>query len=142
MKVCVEDFFNSLAGISKKVIIICNDTIGCAGNADFLIFNGHNGLADDYSEIRNSKDNIQRDAAVIACVSKEYFLEYFRCSYSYPLVTTTSLLPPEAYVAEGIINSWALMKTDEEIRISAGNAMAKAHKKNFYLFLKISKAHK
>ena len=130
MKECVDDFLNSLAGINKSNIIIDTDTIGLKGNADFIIFNGHNGLMDADSEIRYTRDKTHRDAAVITCVSKEYFLSYFICSYSYPLVTTTSLLPPEAYVAEGIINSWALMKTDEEIRISAGDAMAKAHKKS------------
>ena len=36
----------------------------------------------------------------------------------------------EAYVAEGIINSWAMMKTNQEIRLAAGDAMYKVHKKN------------
>ena len=129
MKECVDDFLNSLAGINKGSIKIDTNIIGYSANADFLIFNGHNGLMDAYSDIRYTKDKTQRDAAVIACISKEYFLDYFRCSHSYPLVTTTSLLPPEAYVAEAIINAWALMKTNEEIRISAGDAMAKVHKK-------------
>ncbi len=130
MAACVHDYLNSLAGINKNYIIANNDTIATNGNADFLIFNGHNGLMDDYHEIRGSVDNIERDAAVIACVSKEYFIEHFICTKSYPLVTTTSLLPPEAYVAAGVINSWALMKSDEEIRISAGDAMARIHKKS------------
>ncbi len=130
MKECVEDFLNSLAGINKKVIKTSLGEIMLNGNCDFLIFNGHNGLMDAFSEIRKTVDAKERDAAVIACISKDYFMDYFKCSRSYPLVTTTSLLPPEAYVAEGIINSWANMKSDEEIRRSAGDAMARVHKKS------------
>ena len=40
---------------------------------------------------------------------------------------TTSLLPPEAYVMEAIIDNWALMKTEEEIKNSAGDAMHRIH---------------
>ncbi len=130
MKECIEDYLNSLAGIYKEKIKVSSKTVMLNGNCDFLIFNGHNGLMDAYSEITKTVDKKERDAAVIACISKDYFLDYFMCSRSYPLVTTTSLLPPEAYVAEGVINSWANMKTDEEIRRSAGDAMARVHKKS------------
>ncbi len=130
MPECLTDYFNSLAGINKSSISIGNEEIMTNGNADFLIFNGHNGLMDVRMPIINTIDGIQRDAAVIACASKSYFIEYFKCTRSYPLITTNDLLPPEAYVAKAIINSWALMKTDNEIRISASDAMATVHHKS------------
>ncbi len=106
------------------------DTVKTYGNADFIIFNGHNGLMDAQHPIINTVDGVHRDAAVIACMSKYYFLEYFKCANAYPLLTTVQLLPPEAYVAEAVINSWALMKSDEEIKNSAGDVMGKIHNKS------------
>ncbi|MBN2891483.1 MAG: hypothetical protein JXL97_06435 [Bacteroidales bacterium] len=126
---CIDHYFYALAGILKKEIIINNDTVKMYGNADFIIFNGHNGLMDAQHDYVLTTDGIHRDAAVIACNSKYYFLEYFKYLYAYPLVTTVSLLPPEAYVAEAIINSWAVLKSEEEIRISARDAMGKIHNK-------------
>ncbi len=129
MQACLKDYLNSLAVIRLGIQLADTETIKTHGNADFLIFNGHNGLMDVFEPIKTTIDNRERDAAVIACVSQSYFLSYFECSKSYPLVTTTSLLPPEAYVAEAVINSWAEMKSEEEIRLSAGNAMARVRKK-------------
>ncbi len=130
MEECLNDYLNSLAGIKKDSLSINNEQIGIQSNADLLIFNGHNGLMDVDVDLVYNKDGVFRDAAVISCVSYEYFTDYLKCLKSYPLVTSVSFLPPEAYVAEGIINSWALMKTNEQIRLAAGDAMYHVHKRN------------
>ena len=130
MEQCLDDYLSSLAGTKKDSLIIDNDQIGMHSKADLLIFNGHNGLMDTDKELIYNEDGIYRDAVVIACVSYDYFANHLKCLKAYPLVTSVSFLPPEAYVAEGIINSWALMKTNEEIRLAAGDAMYRVHKKS------------
>lgn len=130
MEQCLDDYLNSLAGTKKDSLNIENSHIGMHSRADLLVFNGHNGLMDMGKELLYNEDGIFRDAAVIACVSYGYFASHLKCLKAYPLVTSVSFLPPEAYVAEGIINSWAQMKTKKEIRLAAGDAMWKVHKKS------------
>jgi len=130
MEECLDDYLSSLAGNKKDSLNINNSKIIIHSGADLLIFNGHNGLMDVDMELIHNEDSVFRDVAVISCVSYEYFINYLKCLKAYPLVTSVSFLPPEAYVAEGIINSWAMMKTEEEIRLAAGDAMYKVHKKS------------
>jgi hypothetical protein len=127
MKECITGYFQSLAGISKDSIKIDALSIPAFGNADFIIFNGHNGLMDnEYSPIDNV-DNVEKDAAAISCASDNYFSWYFPRLKTYPLITTTNFLPPEAYIISAIIDNWATMQPDEKIRTSAGESMAKVH---------------
>ncbi len=130
MEVCLRDYFNSLAGLEQDTILIENDSVNYVKQRDFIVFNGHNGLMDVDVEWVDNEDNILKDAAVIACSSAYYFMDRLKCLKAYPLVTTQSLLPPEAYILEGIIDAWALEKSNEEIRLSAGNGMFKVFKRN------------
>jgi len=128
MQECLINYFNSLAGILKDSASIGSSKIPAFSNSDFLIFNGHNGLMDSQIEVIKNRDGVEKDAAVIACISHNYFTERFRYLKAYPLVLTTSLLPPEAYVVSAIIDNWALQNEEELIRTSAGEAMARIHK--------------
>jgi hypothetical protein len=130
MEACLREYFNSLSGIRKDTIYATDDSLNLAKIRDLLIFNGHNGLMDTDMEWIDNEDNITKDAAVIACLSANYFMERLNYLKAYPLVTTLSLLPPEAYITEGIIDAWALDKKEEEIRLSAGNAMYKVFKRD------------
>ena len=125
MVACLNDHFNSLAGSLNDYIIVNNDSIGIYGNADLLAFNGHNGLMDESTTHSSSADGRVRDAVSISCISNAYFHDHYRLTNSYPLVNTTGLLYPGAFVLEGIINQWALLKDAEEIKKAAGNAYYK-----------------
>jgi len=128
MENCIFDYFNSLAGNLTDTICIDSLKILACSKSDFLIFNGHNGLMDNrYEEIENT-DHVEKDAAVISCNSYPYFEPFFERLNAYPLITTTSFLPPEAYIISSIIDNWASMESEEKIRIGAGEAMAKIHK--------------
>jgi len=128
MKECLEDHFNSLSELILDTVYTLTDTIPTNGNADFLVFNGHNGLMDNQINFTSIFPQKQKDAAAIACLSNYYFamIYYPQCN-AYPLVTTQSLLPPEAYVIEAIINNWAELKSGEEICNAAGDAMNNIH---------------
>jgi hypothetical protein len=69
-----------------------------------------------------------KDAIVIACASAGYFIPFFKNTQSFPLVTTTNLLAPEAYVIKHVIEAWASFKSVEEIRYSAAEAYNKYQK--------------
>lgn len=126
MKLCLEDYFGALAGKKNdRVMLADSQWVEIAAQADLLIFNGHNGLMDvEVSPIKNSQQP-QKDAVAIACISEAYFRPYWEASCSYPLVMTTGLMYPGAFVTEHIVNTWAQLNDAETIRKSAGEAYYK-----------------
>ena len=129
MRDCLNDFFASLAGGKKGEVNVGESVAGIYGNADLLLFNGHNGLM-DFAEfpISENVDGRQRDAAVIACASKPYFNPRFLRLKAYPLLMTTNLMAPEAYVAEAVIETWASNEPPKAIHKAAANAYNKYQK--------------
>lgn len=123
MKACVQDYLAALAGKVKSKLHVSNDlTIGIKGEADFLIFNGHNGLMDyNISPVEN-EDGIEKDAAVIGCISFDYFEEHLKAGKGYPLITTTNLMAPEAYILEGMANAWSNLEEGAEIKEAVAQA--------------------
>lgn len=125
MKVCLEDYFNSLSNNRFDTIEIEGRNYDVASGLDLAIFNGHNGLMDTEIEIKDNKSNRPKDAVSISCVSNQYFNYYFEQINSFPLVTTKESLYPGAFISEGIINEWAQLKTSKECKIAAGNSYYK-----------------
>ncbi|MFZ5553950.1 MAG: hypothetical protein ACOZCO_12610 [Bacteroidota bacterium] len=126
----LHDYFLSLSGRKKeKLLLNTGVEIPFYSDADMLVFNGHDGLMDDSVRAYTSIDTLARDAVIIACYSHTFFTmnEHLPQCGGYPLVTTSGLLAPEAYVLEGVINAWVMMKTDNEIRIAAGDAYHAKH---------------
>jgi len=126
----LHEFFLSLAGRKKEKLMLNSAVeIPFYSDADMLVFNGHNGLMDDSVRSYTSIDTIPRDAVIIACYSHSYFTmnSHLPQCGGYPLVTTSGLLAPEAYVLEGVINAWVQLKSDNEIRIAAGDAYHSKH---------------
>ncbi|MBX7095357.1 MAG: hypothetical protein K1X56_11585 [Flavobacteriales bacterium] len=128
MKDCLRQFTYALAGKKKDSVNIPNlGTIQLGSDADLLIFSGHNGLMDDTLHIPEPIDNKEREAMVIACYSDSYFQPLLKKLKTYPLITTSGLLAPEAYVMHAGIEAWAKLKTANEIRIACGDAYYAKH---------------
>lgn len=122
MKACLVAYFNSLSGNYTNTITIDSVVINVADKADLVVFNGHNGLMDEYVPITKNKSCLAQDAVAIACVSRPYFEPYFKKYKVYPLVTTAHVLAPEAYALNGVIESWLQLKSGEACRFAAGDA--------------------
>jgi hypothetical protein len=120
MRACLFDYFHSLAGSLTDTLVLTNSRrVATNAAADLLIFNGHNGLMDSYIEPFDNVDGKEKDAVAIACISSSYFNEYFIHLKAYPLLMTTSLLAPEAYVLSNVIDAWVGQESEEEILLSA-----------------------
>jgi hypothetical protein len=129
MEECIVDFFDSVAGRRADVVKIGDVEFEIAKGADLITFNGHNGLMDFYDlSFEPTADEKQREVAVIGCASKDYFNPHLIMVKGYPLLMTTNLMAPEAYVLEGVIDSWAMGTDGAEIRRSAGAAYHKYQK--------------
>ncbi|MEM6769069.1 MAG: hypothetical protein AAF597_00680 [Bacteroidota bacterium] len=122
MQDCVYDVLGAVAGAIKRTMAMEETELGLYGNADLLVFNGHNGILDFEPSYIYTKDNRVRDVAVIGCVSYRYFEDYLLRARGYPLLTTSNLMAPEAYVASALIDAWATGQPDANIRQAAGQA--------------------
>jgi len=123
MEACLEDYFGALAGNKKGNQRMDTKAIELYAGADLIAFNGHNGLMDypDFPMVPNT-DEVYKDAVAVGCISQRFFKPYLLASKSYPLLMTTNLMAPEAYVMEAVINNWAMEKDGETIRKKAGDA--------------------
>lgn len=127
MKECLHDYFRSLGGWKSGLDSIPNQKLLLYKDADLIIFNGHDGLMDDTLKEYYSKDSIPRETATIACYAKSFFNPRFEECGAFPLVGTSGLLAPEAYVMEAVIEKWLLQKSELEIKNAAGDAYHAKH---------------
>ena len=122
MKHTLNDFMASLAGKKTGKIVIGEKSLAAWGGADLIGFNGHNGLMDMNVSPQTNIDGRKKDAVVIACASHSYFVEHLARSGGYPLVCTTNLLAPEAYVLRNVLDAWGKGEPAPEVRLAAGRA--------------------
>src|SRR5262249_17337786 len=109
IKRCVADFFEFSAGRNSETIHANSIELYAGGGADLVAYVGHDGLMDFSPDSYPKKaDDRRRDAVMLACVSKRYFAEPLRKTGAKPLLWTTGLMAPEAYVLKAAIDGWRL----------------------------------
>ncbi len=123
IKRCVADFFEFSAGRRSETINTKSIELYAGGGADLVAYVGHDGLMDfSLDSYPQKADNRQRDAVMLACVSKRYFAEPLRKTGASPLLWTTGLMAPEAYVLKAAIDGWALNEDGDAVRRRAAAA--------------------
>jgi hypothetical protein len=70
-------------------------------------------------------DERQRDAVILACASKQYFAAGLKEAGAHPLVWTTNLMAPEAYVLKAALDGWLAGEDGEQVRLRAAKAYDK-----------------
>ena len=123
IKRCVADFFEFSAGRNRETIKANSIELHAGGGADLVAYVGHDGLMDfSLDSYPQKADDRQRDAVMLACVSKRYFAEPLRKTGAKPLLWTTGLMAPEAYVLKAAIDGWVLNEDREGVRRRAATA--------------------
>lgn len=122
-----EDFLDAAAGLPGEKLILSVDgkavEIYVGGSANLLAYIGHNGLMDfQLSSAPKKRDNEKREAIILACASKSYFNEPLRSTGAQPLLWTTNLMAPEAYILSAALDGWLNRETDEQIRLRGAKA--------------------
>jgi hypothetical protein len=129
IKQCTIDFLNSSSGNKKDALKIDGKILGTSGNASLLAYAGHDGLMDfQLSETFLNTDDKKRDVIILACYSKRYFSPYLEKANINPLVWTTNLMAPEAYILHDALTGYINGEANEEIRERAAEAYAKYQK--------------
>lgn len=120
------DFLEAAAGKPGEKIKAGDAEFHTAGSADLVAYIGHNGLMDfRLSSHPQRRDERERRAIILACASKQYFSSALQQTGATPLLWTTNLMAPEAYVLSAAIDGWMKKETDEQIRLRAAEAYNK-----------------
>jgi hypothetical protein len=130
IKKCTGDFFAFAAGRNPESISVQAGarklTLEIGGGADLIGYVGHDGLMDfSLGAYPKKSDEKVRDAVILACASKNYFARPLRETGAHPLLWTTGLMAPEAYVLKAAIDGWILKENGESIRKRAAAAYNK-----------------
>ena len=123
IKDCTLDLLNSSAGRLKDTTTIDGKILGLNAYAQLLCYVGHDGLMDfQLNETFTSVDKKERDIMILACYSKRYFGSYLDQVHVNPIVWTTNLMAPEAYVIHDALEAYILNSGSEAVRNKAAKA--------------------
>ena len=129
MRETIGDFFAATAGARRENVTAGDVTLQISGTADLVAFVGHNGLMDFALENQPAKmDDAERDAVVLACASRNYFSAPLKKTSAAPLLWTSNLMAPEAYILHDALEGWARGENSEQVRTRAAAAYAKYQK--------------
>ncbi len=133
IKRCITDFLNSCAGVAKGEAMVQDNgrdiVLPVGGGAQLLAYVGHNGLMDFALESYPQKqDGTVRDAIVLCCKSRQYFSEALASAGAKPVLLTTGLVAPEAYVLKSALDGWLVGEGGDKIAGRAAQAYAQYQK--------------
>ena len=129
MKSAIDDFFAATAGAKRENVRFDNEILQILGSANLVAFVGHNGLMD--FKLQNQpprKDDEKREAIILACASRNYFAAPLKNTSAQPLLWTSNLMAPEAYILHDALEGWVNAETDEQVRLRASKAYSKYQK--------------
>lgn len=120
------DFLEAAAGKPGEKLTAGSAEFYTGGSADLVAYVGHNGLMDFKLQAHpKGRDDRQRRAIILACASKQYFSPALQETGATPLLWTTNLMAPEAYVLSAAIDGWIKKESDEQVRLRAADAYHK-----------------
>ena len=128
IKQATVDFFNVASGNLNPTFEDGGRTFGLGrgGAAHLVSYVGHDVLMDfQLPALPARRDDVRRDAVILACVSKRYFAPGLRETGAHPLVWTTNLMAPEAYVLKAALDGWLAGEGGESVRLRAAKAYDK-----------------
>jgi hypothetical protein len=129
MRETIDDFFAATTGAKRENVAAQTQILQIFGSANLVAFVGHNGLMDfSLAKQPSKKDDEKRDAVILACASRNYFTEPLRQTSAKPLLWTTNLMAPEAYILHDALEGWTRGETDAQIRGRAAEAYSKYQK--------------
>jgi len=122
-----EDFLAAAAGAPGETVTVSSNgqpvELHLGGRANLIAYIGHDGLMDfQLSSFPKKQNPENRDAIILACASKSYFAPALKTTGADPLLWTTNLMAPEAYILSAAIDGWLNRETDEQIRLRAAKA--------------------
>jgi hypothetical protein len=123
IKQCAQDFLEYAAAKRVEPLQAGATEISGGAAADLIVYVGHNGLMDfELTQYPDGPAENSRDAIILACASKQYFEGPLRRTGARPLLWTTGLMAPEAYILKAAVDGWIRNEAGESIRARAARA--------------------
>lgn len=122
----LDIFMEAMAYHTDSIKTTITDFIHYAYAADsneLVVYVGHDGLMDFDIDVDTESGINRCDAMVFSCVSETYFSHYLNM-----ILSTYTLMAPEAYGVMAAIESWAKGEREETIRKNTAIAYAKYQK--------------
>jgi len=116
IKTCIEDLLKASNCQEPQTIKLDSVELSFVGGADLVAYIGHDGLMEfevdiDYNEL----DDERVDVIILACYSKDFFIDEIKQAQANPVLWTTHLMAPEAYTLKSAIDGWLVNETPEQI---------------------------
>ncbi len=129
----IWDFLKAASGSSGDTLEVAQASrkfkFNSGGSAELVAYVGHDGLMDfKLQSTPQAQDDRQRKAIILACYSKHYFTQPLQRAGAEPLLWTTNLMAPEAYILSAAFEGWLKEETDEQIRVRAAKAYSSYQK--------------
>jgi hypothetical protein len=130
IKQSTTDFLAAAAGAAGDAIQIEVNrqpvNFHTGGSARLVAYVGHDGLMDfQLASFPQKQDDGNRAAIILACASQRFFAQPLRATGAQPLLWTTNLMAPEAYVLAAALDGWLQQETGAQIRQRAAAAYDK-----------------
>jgi len=123
------DFLLACSGKGLMTVKDNSNEIPFGGAADIIAYVGHDGLMDfPLTNEFVKQNNEPRQAIMLACKSKQYFSSHIKQTGASPLLWTTGLMAPEAYILHDGINEWIKSGSNIEVRKAAAAAYSRFQK--------------
>jgi hypothetical protein len=130
IKQAIYDFLRAAAGQKPEPEEI--DTHGSNANLKLpskvrlAVYVGHDGLMDFALEKTFQGEGTEkREAIVLACASRNFFVAGLRPTGAQPILWMTGLMAPEAYTLKAAVDGWIAGESSEQVRQRAAGAYAK-----------------
>lgn len=109
MKQCLRDFEQAIR----------------SGKSDLVVYIGHNGLMDERLPLIAASPEHRAEVIVLCCKSADYFKERITLQGGRPVLLTTQLMYPGAFLLRDAAEAWLNGGRSESLRAAAANAYAK-----------------
>ena len=126
IKQTTVDFFLACSGSGLTTVTNNDKEIPFGGAADIIAYVGHDGLMDfSLSNEFEEQNDEDRKAIMLACISRKYFSPHLKSTGAEPLLWSTGLMAPEAYILHDALNKWIDTGDAAQTRNAAAAAYSK-----------------
>lgn len=130
IRMATWDFLRFAAGAGAEPVEVVSGSapqrLLAGGGADLVAYVGHDGLMDfTLPEAPRPEDDRRRYTIILACASKNYFAGPLQPTGAEPLLWTTGLMAPEAYVLKAALDGWIAGEGGDAVRRRTAEAYHK-----------------
>lgn len=126
IKRATESMLAYASGKNNVEAVVNNKTILFGAGAEVVCYTGHDGLMDFVIPTAfHKKDDKPRKTIILACYSRRFFGAHLKYTGAAPLLWSTGLMAPEAYVLHDALAALLNNGDDKAVSMAAAKAYAK-----------------